>query len=108
VGLRLWWWRELLVGLVKPRPHGDGRRDVDQGASALIEQSVQVPMPARLPTVCVDNLIMVFPEAQEGAAAREAARLRLEGRRVVEARMSATELAMLAAEDLSVTVEYRH
>ncbi|MFG2059172.1 hypothetical protein ACGFI9_34660 [Micromonospora sp. NPDC048930] len=108
MGSRLWWWRELLVGLLKPRPHGADRRDADHDPSALTPQTVLVPAPARLPTVCVDNLVVVFPEAQEAAAAREAARLRLEGRRVVETRMSATELAMLAAEDPSVTVEYRH
>ena len=60
-----------------------------------------------LRVVIVDNLVAVYPGSQVEAAEREAARLRGEGRRVFETRMSASELAMLAVDDPGVTVEYR-
>jgi hypothetical protein len=107
MGSRLWWWKELLAGLFRPvgrRPTGNP--DWPDPAATL-PTSALVALPTGLPTVSVDNRVIVFPEAREDAAAAEAARLRAEGRRVVEARMSATELATLTAEDPTVTVEYR-
>jgi hypothetical protein len=107
MGSWLWWWKELLAGLFRPvggRPTGN--RDWPDPA-ATIPESTLVAMPTGLPTVSVDNRLIVFPEAREDAAAAEATRLRAEGRQVFEARMSATELATLTAEDPTVTVEYR-